>query len=108
MLVEMRTSAQAQRVAAATGCPLLPGKAPGRPSRRVDLGARWERHLPAVQAISVLFHLFDGESPVPSGWTLTGATFEVHWPKDRSVIHSHFGARRFTHNWALAHVKADL
>ncbi|MHB1902655.1 MAG: IS607 family element RNA-guided endonuclease TnpB, partial [Ferrimicrobium sp.] len=57
---------------------------------------------------SVLFKLYDkAGKPVPSGWTLTGATFEVEWPKE-SPINSHFGARRFAYNWALATVKSDM
>lgn len=48
---------------------------------------------------------------IPDGWVARGFTFEVAWPADpRAVtrIRSHFGARRFAYNWALAQVKADL
>jgi len=48
---------------------------------------------------------------IPDGWIARGFTFEVSWPTDpvaRARIRSHFGARRFAYNWALAQVKADL
>jgi putative transposase len=48
---------------------------------------------------------------IPDGWIARGFTFEVAWPTDpvaRARIRSHFGARRFAYNWALAQVKADL
>ncbi|CAG4934665.1 IS607 family element RNA-guided endonuclease TnpB [Acidithrix sp. C25] len=53
----------------------------------------------------------DTGEKVPTGWTVTGASFEVEWPKDPQVasgIRSHFGARRFAYNWALAKVKSDM
>ena len=108
MLVEMRTVTQARRVAETTGCPLLPGKKPGSLSRRVDVGCDVEVHRSAIEAVSVLFELWDEGSPVASGWTVSAAKFEVEWPKDPSVIRSHFGARRRAYNWALAQLKADL
>lgn len=109
MLVEMREAAQAERVAGATGCRRLPGKEPGSLSRKVDVGDDLERHRSAIESISVLFKLWDdGGNPVPSGWTMTAAKFEVEWPRDPSVVRSHFGARRKAYNWALGRVKADL
>jgi putative transposase len=119
MIVQMRTVAQATKVAAATGGVHLPGKPDknGMPrlSRRVDVGADFEAHRAAVESVSVLFTLFDdtgGELvEVPSGWMVTGAKFEVAWPTDedrRALVRSHFGARRFAFNWGLARVKADL
>ena len=48
---------------------------------------------------------------IPAGWVARGFTFEVTWPDDpeaASRVRSHFGARRFAYNWALAQVKADL
>jgi putative transposase len=122
----MRTRGQSVRVAAATGGAHLPGKP--KPdgtetlSRYVDVGADFETHRGAVESVSVLFDLFDGDgdgyaasgSPgeqVPSGWTVTAAKFEVEWPTDRDrsrLIRSHFGARRTAFNWGLAQVKADL
>ena len=48
---------------------------------------------------------------IPDAWIARGFTFEVAWPADPEAvarIHSHFGARRFAYNWALARVKADL
>jgi putative transposase len=112
-LVEMRTHVQAERVAAATGWRLLPAKTAGRLSRCLDAGDSFEDHRAAVEVVSVLFDLYDtaraGELvKVSSGWTVTAAKFEVEWPKDRSVVWSHFGARRKAYNWALGQVKADL
>jgi putative transposase len=116
MVVEMRTVKQAARVAAATGGLHLLGK-PGnsgaqRLSRRVDVGPDFEACRKEVEQVSVLFSLYErhGEElvPVPSGWTVTGARFEVDWPDDKSLVRSHFGARRFAYNWALGKVKADM
>jgi putative transposase len=48
---------------------------------------------------------------IPDGWITRGFSFEVAWPTDpvvRARVCSHFGARRFAYNWALAQVKADL
>jgi putative transposase len=120
MIVQMRTVAQAARVAAATGGVHLPGKpdkhgAP-RLSRRVDVGADFEIHRAAVESVSVLFTLFDDSGgaelvEVPSGWRVTAAKFEVQWPAEpgrAALVRSHLGARRFAFNWGLAQVKADL
>jgi hypothetical protein len=119
MIVQMRTVAQAARVAASTGAVHLPGM-PGqnggpRLSRRVDVGADFEVHRAAVESVSVLLKLFDDRGgelvEVPSGWTVTAAKFEVEWPAEpdrAALVRSHFGARRFAFNWALAQVKADL
>jgi putative transposase len=117
MIVQMRTLAQAAKVAAATGGVQLPGtpdeNGSSRLSRRVDVGADFEVHRAATEAVSVLFTLFDdgGEVvEVPSGWVMTAAKFEVQWPPEdrRALVRSHFGARRFAFNWGLARVKADL
>ncbi len=66
----------------------------------------------SAQNISVLFRLFNDDGiEVPSGWTMRGTVFEVEWPREqerRSLIWSHFGARRFVKNWTLAKVKEDL
>ena len=48
---------------------------------------------------------------IPDGWVARGFTFEAAWPADKGAaakVRSHFGARRFAYNWALAKVKADL
>ncbi|MBS4730490.1 IS607 family element transposase accessory protein TnpB [Mycobacterium sp. SM1] len=126
MIVGMRTRAQAAKVAAATGGAHLAGKPKpdGTPtwSRYVDVGADFEAHRAAVESVSVLFELFDGDaegyaqtgSPgalLPTGWTVTAAKFEVEWPAepDRAgLVRAHFGARRKAFNWGLAQVKADL
>ncbi|CAG4910498.1 hypothetical protein [Acidithrix sp. C25] len=53
----------------------------------------------------------DTGEKVPTGWTVTGASIEVEWPKDPQVasgIRSHFGARRFAYNGALTKVKSDM
>jgi len=119
MIVAMRTVAQAAKVAAVTGGAHLPGKldengTPGL-SRRVDVGADFQTHRAAVEAVSVLFTLFDDHGgelvEVPSGWTVTAAKFEVQWPAETdraALVRSHFGARRFAFNWGLARVKADI
>jgi len=110
VIVQMRTKAQAARVAEITGGTLLHDDQ-GRPTNKVALND-FEVHRKAVESVSVLFRLFaDDDTEVPSGWVVTGAAFEVEWPKDPEVvrrIRSHFGARRFAKNWALAQVKADL
>jgi putative transposase len=126
MIVGMRTRKQAARVAADTGGVQLPGKPKSDGtetlSRYVDVGVDFEAHRAAVESVSVLFDLNDGDrdsyaatgSPgerVPSGWMVTGAKFEVEWPakSDRArLVRSHFGARRFAFNWGLGQVKADL
>jgi putative transposase len=126
VIVGMRTTAQAERVAVATGGVHLPGK-PGkdgtvRLSRLVDVGRDFEVHRPAVESVSVLFDLYCGDAadyaadgrpgdPVPTGWIVTAAKFEVEWPTDHErcrAIRSHFGARRKAFNWGLEKVKADL
>jgi len=120
VLVEMRTTAQAAKVAEATGGVHLLGKNDKDPKallgHRVDIGTDFEACRAKIESVSVLFKLYEkGGSgalvEVPSGWTITGAVFEVEWPSDAdraSLIRSHFGARRFAYNWALARVKADM
>jgi putative transposase len=122
----MRTCKQAARVAALTGGVHLPGK-PRRDgtaglSRLVDVGPDFEAHRAAVESVSVLFELYScgaerfivtGElgEPVPTGWVVTAAKFEVEWPIDPDrcrLVRSHFGARRKAFNWGLAQVKADM
>ena len=80
MIVQMRTRAQAEKVAARTGGVQLSGKPKrdGTPtlSARVDVGADFEAYRAVVEAVSVLFTLFDtdpltGElGEVGSGWVL--------------------------------------
>ncbi len=126
MIVGMRTRRQAGKVAELSGGVQLPGKPrpDGTPtlSRYVDVVADFETHRPAVESVSVLFDLYDGDvgryaetgspgEPVPSGWMVTAAKFEVEWPTDpdrAALVRSHFGARRKAFNWGLAQVKADL
>lgn len=126
MIVQMRTRAQTAKVAAATGAAHLAGKPKSDGaqtlSRYVDVGADFEAHRAAVESVSVLFDLYDGDAdsyaqtgspgaPLSSGWTVTAAKFEVEWPAepDRAgLVRSHFGARRKAFNWGLAKVKADL
>ncbi|WP_343577378.1 hypothetical protein [Mycobacterium sp.] len=61
MIVQMRTRAQAARVAAATGGVQVPGKPKrdGTPTlaARVALGADFEAYRAVVEAVSVLFTL---------------------------------------------------
>ena len=126
MIVAMRTRAQAEKVAALAGGVLLPGmpKPDGTQplSRFVDVGGDFEAHRAAVESVSVLFELHDGDaasyaatgSPgakLPTGWLVTAAKFEIEWPAqpDRAgLVRSHFGARRKAFNWGLDRVKADL
>ena len=110
MIAMMRTKAQAQKVAEITGGVIVVKN--GKPTPKVQLQGDFEQYRAAVESVSVLFQLWDdaGEQ-VPSGWTMTGASFEVEWPKDprkASLIRSHFGARRVAYNWALAKVKSDM
>ena len=111
-LVEMPTVAQAAKVATATGWEHLPAKEEGGLSRRLDAGDGFEAGREAVEAVSVLFKLYrQGAGPlveVPSGWAVTARKFEVEWPRDPSLVRSHFGGRRFAYNWALDRVKADM
>jgi putative transposase len=120
MIVGMRTVTQAAKVAQLTRGAQLPGRPkPDRtPSlyRYVDVGADFELHRSAVESVSVLFDLYDGDaanyvvtgSPgekLSTGWLVTAAKFEVEWPADeqrRALVCSHFGARRFAFNWGLA------
>ena len=126
MIVALRTRAQAEKVAGLTGGVQLAGrpKLDGTQtlSRFVDVGADVEVHRAAVESVSVLFDLFDGDADsyaqtgapgakVPTGWTVTAAKFEVDWPAepDRAgSVRSHFGARRKAFNWGLDRVKTDL
>jgi putative transposase len=126
VIVALRTCAQAAKAAELTDGVQLAGKPKpdGDPvlSRLVDVGADFEAHRAAVESVSVLFDLYDGDagsyagsgSPgaqVSSGWTVTAAKFEVEWPCDENragLVRSHFGARRKAFNWGLAQVKADL
>jgi putative transposase len=126
MIVVLRTRGQAAKVADATGGAHLPGKP--KPdgtvalSRCVDVGTDFEPHRAAVESVSVLFELYDGDagsyaatgSPgaqLPTGWMVTAAKFEVQWPAEQeraALVRSHFGARRKAFNWGLDRVKADL
>jgi putative transposase len=126
MIVALRTRAQAAKVAELTSGVQLPAKSKsdGTPtlSRYVDVGADFEVHRGAVESVSVLFDLFDGDaanyaqtgSPgarLPTGWMVTAAKFAVGWPADEvqaGLVRSHFGARRKAFNWGLGRVKTDL
>lgn len=126
MIVGMRTRAQAAKVAELTGGVQLPTnpKPDGTAglSRYVDIGPDFEPHRAAVESVSVLFELYNGDAggyaatgvlgeKLPSGWLVTAAKFEVEWPSDvdrSGLVRSHFGARRKAFNWGLARVKADV
>ena len=123
MIVRTRTAAQATKIAEATGCPVLPAhtRSDGRPGkdRCVDVGVDFEAHREAVESVTVMFELFDGDTgsyaaggdlgaKVDTGWTITAAKFEVEWPADPGVVRSHFGARRKAYNWALGRVNSDM
>lgn len=118
MIVQMRTGAQATRVAAATGGVQLPGtlNRDGTPtwSARVDLGVDFEEHREAVEAISVLFTLYDTDPSgelveVPSGWVLQAYRYALNpTPAQTAALESHAGGARLAFNTMLAAVKADL
>ena len=100
VMVEACTAKEAARIAAVTrGGAHLPAKEPGKLSRRVRLTGDFEAHRAAVEAVTVLFGLFTHDGvQAPSGWTVTGARFEVQWPQEPPRVRSHFGARRYAHN----------
>ena len=79
----MRTVAQVAKVAELTGGIHLEGVT--SMSARVDVGDDFETHRSSVESVSVLFKLFGREGDdlvaVPSGWSVTGARFEVCWPR---------------------------
>ncbi len=81
MIAVMRTKAQAQKVADLTGGKVLFDE--GKPTRKVSLAGDFEQYRDALESVSVLFQLCDdaGEK-APTGWTVTGASFEVEWPRD--------------------------
>ena len=110
MIVQMRTKDQASRVANMTGGTILSDKN-NKPTSKVQI-TDFEAYRSDIEKISVLFSLFtDDGDPISSGWTLRGTVFEVEWPREqerRLLIWSHFGARRFAKNWALARIKDDL
>jgi putative transposase len=119
VIVQMRTKRQAATVAAATGGVQLPGKPKrdGTPtlSARVDIGANFEAHRTAVEAVSVLFTLFDtdpatgGLMEVPSGWVLQAYQYALDpAPPQVAALDSHAGGARFAYNTMLAAVKANL
>lgn len=114
-VVEMRTVTQAKSVAQATGGTHFINSETNELSLRVDIDD-FEVYRKVVEEISVLFKLYQNNDDgtlvsVPSGWTLTAAKFEVEWPDEeerRSLVASHFGARRYAYNWALAQVISDI
>lgn len=111
MIVILRTKAQADKVANLTGGQVI-ADSEGRLTSKVSLAGDFEHYRASVESVSVLFQLCDDDGEkVSSGWIMTGASFEVAWPKDpqrASSICSHFGARRVAYNWALAKVKSDV
>lgn len=109
MLVEFRTSAQASRVGDSLG--LVPFGLSESGVARFLCVDDVDAARPAIESVTRMFRVFIDESrqvEVPNGWTFTAAKFEVEWPEDRSVVRSHFGARRKAFNWALDRVKADM
>ncbi|WP_211229592.1 IS607 family element RNA-guided endonuclease TnpB [Nakamurella lactea] len=124
--MKLRTGKQARAVVAATGgvpIPAMPRKdGTAGTSVLVDIGPDFGAVRSAIDTVTVLYLLFDGDADsylatgnpglrVPTGWAVTGAQFEVCWPEDperASLIRSHFGARRKAYNWALGTVKDDM
>jgi putative transposase len=119
MIVQMRTRAQAEKVAEATGGVQLSGKPKhdGTPtlSARVDVGADFESRRAAVEAVSALFTLYDTDPStgelveVPSGWVLQAYQYALD-PTSAQVaaLESHAGGARFAFNTMLAAVKSNL
>ncbi len=112
MIVQMRTTKQAEKVASLTGGVHLSSEDGSWLTRRVEI-EDFEAHREEVESVSPLFECYQtdadgGLCQVPSTWEVTAAKFEVEWPSDPGVILSHFGARRFAYNWALAQAKADM
>lgn len=116
MIVMMRTAAQAARVAeagAALGAAqrMVASKIGElKPGTAVDfLGLGLDDVRAVVEPVSVLYSAAtDDDAPLETGWVVRGTKFEVEWPADHAPVASHFGARRFAYNWALARVKADM
>jgi len=110
MILTMRSAKDAPRVAELTGGTVVPNDK-GRATRQVRI-EDFAAHQQEVESVSVLFSLArDDGDPLPSPWVCLGARFEVEWPKDPEVvqrIRSHFGARRYAKNWALAKVGGEL
>lgn len=107
MLVQMRTKAQAARVAEL--CAARPVLKDAHPTRTIEVDD-FEAVRGAVESVSTLFTLVDPDTDeaVASGWSIRGAIFEVEWPSDPSLVWSHFGGSRFAYNWALGTVKTDM
>lgn len=116
MIVAMRTRAQAARVAVATGGVQLPGtpKRDGTPrlSARVALGADFEAHRAAVEAVSVLFTLYDTDPStgelveVPSGWVMQAYQYSLDPTSAQlAALESLAGGARLAFNTMLAAVK---
>lgn len=84
-------------------------------SARVDVGADFEAYRAVVEAVSVLFTLFDTDSStgelvdVPSGWVLQAYQYALD-PTSAQVgaLDSHAGGARFAFNTMLAAVKSNL
>jgi putative transposase len=98
MIVAMRTRKQAAKVAELTCGAQLAGrpKPDGTPtlSRYVDVGVEFEAHRAAVESVSVLFELYDGDADgytamgclgekLPTGWTVTAASSRSTGPATR-------------------------
>jgi len=81
VIVQTRARDQAARVADLTGGTLLHDDQ-GRPTAKVTLGD-FDARREAVESVSVLFRCFDDHgTELPSGWVVTGATFDVEWPRE--------------------------
>jgi hypothetical protein len=109
VIVGMRTVKQAAKVAELTGGVQLVGK-PRKDgtvpaSRYVDAGADFEAHRPAVESVSVLFELYDGDAAgyaasgapgetLPTGWLVTARTARrAGWSARAASTRSWFARR---------------
>jgi len=110
VIVTMRTTKDAARVAELTGAAVLLDEQ-GEPSARVRT-KDFKTHQRAIESISVLFSLErDDGKQLPSPWVCLGARFEVEWPTEPQLvaqIRSHFAGLRYAKNWALAKVRDEL
>lgn len=118
MLIEVSSFVQVPRMVAATGgTVVLRTRDDGTTAKtRFVSVPDFEAVRAAAEQVTTLFTLWDDTDPanpvlVPSGWTVRGYKIEVEWPREterRSLICSHFGARRKAFNTTLGWVKDDL
>ncbi len=90
MIVQMRTTRQAEKVASLTGGVHLSPEDGSWLTRRVEI-EDFEAHREEVESVSPLFEYYQtdadgGLCQVPSVWEVTAAKFEVEWPSGPGVV----------------------